>query len=63
MIRLPLILSLVYHAIITIAQLNGSSLKKHPNALALTSPFNPVKAAYWTALPHHRRTPFAVGLS
>lgn len=63
MIRLSLFLSLVYPAIMVVAQLGASSLTKHPNVLALTSPFNPVKAAYWTALPHHRRTPFAVGVS
>ncbi|KIM46992.1 hypothetical protein M413DRAFT_422596 [Hebeloma cylindrosporum] len=60
MIRLSLFLSLVYPAIMVAAQLGASSLTKHANTLALTSPFNPVKAAYWTSLPHHRRTPFAV---
>jgi hypothetical protein len=63
MIRLSLFLPLVYPAITVVAQLGASSLTKYPNVLALTSPFNPVKAAYWTALPHHRRTPFAVGVS
>ena len=62
MIRLPFFLSLAYHVAVAVGQLNTSSLEKHPNVLALTSPFNPVKAAYWTALPHHRRTPFAVCL-
>jgi hypothetical protein len=62
MICLPLFLFLVYPAI-ALAQLNASSLTKYPNVLSLTSPFNPVKAAYWTALPHHRRTPFAVCIS
>jgi hypothetical protein len=60
MFRLSLFFSLAYPAAIAVAQLTASSLEKHPNALALTSAFDPVKAAYWTALPHHRRTPFAV---
>ena len=63
MLRLPLFLSLIYLATIAVAQLNATSLTKYPNVLSLTFPFNPVKAAYWTALAHHRRTPFAVGVS
>lgn len=35
-------------------------LKSYPDVLNLTDAFNPIKAAYWTGLPHHRRTPFAV---
>ena len=35
-------------------------LNSFPNSLALSSSFDPIKAAYWTGLPHHRRTPFAV---
>ncbi|WZH40514.1 Extracellular alpha-14-glucan glucosidase [Fusarium acuminatum] len=42
------------------AQLTSSSLEKHVDTLTLGSSFNPVKEAYWTGLPHHRRTPFAV---
>ena len=42
------------------AQLTSSSLENHVDTLALGSSFNPVKEAYWTGLPHHRRTPFAV---
>ena len=38
-----------------------SPLETHVDTLDLKFPFNPVKAAYWTGLPHHRRTPFAVG--
>lgn len=34
--------------------------KKHVDVLTLQHHLNPVKAAYWTNLPHHRRTPFAV---
>jgi hypothetical protein len=35
-------------------------LESFPNVLNLTAPFDPIKEAYWTGLPHHRRTPFAV---
>ncbi|KAM0253496.1 hypothetical protein ACHAP5_000525 [Fusarium lateritium] len=42
------------------AQLTSSSLENHVDSLTLGSSFNPVKEAYWTGLPHHRRTPFAV---
>ncbi|RBR26218.1 uncharacterized protein FIESC28_01001 [Fusarium coffeatum] len=42
------------------AQLSSSSLENHVDTLTLGSSFNPVKEAYWTGLPHHRRTPFAV---
>lgn len=30
------------------------------NSLALDASFDPIIAAYWTGLPHHRRTPFSV---
>lgn len=40
--------------------LTDSNLEKHVDILILQHPLNPVKAAYWTNLPHHRRTPFAV---
>ena len=44
-----------------LAQLSSSSLKSYPNVLDLGgNSFGPVKPAYWTSLPHHRRTPFAV---
>ncbi|KAH7180575.1 hypothetical protein DER46DRAFT_6209 [Fusarium sp. MPI-SDFR-AT-0072] len=42
------------------AQLTSSSLESHVDTLTLGASFNPVKEAYWTGLPHHRRTPFAV---
>lgn len=42
------------------AALTDSSLETHIGSLALSFSFDPVKAAYWTGLPHHRRTPFAV---
>lgn len=32
----------------------------HANAATLPVSFDPIKAAYWTGLPHHRRTPFSV---
>lgn len=30
------------------------------NTAKLAASFDPIKAAYWTGLPHHRRTPFSV---
>lgn len=42
------------------AQLSSTNLEKHVGSLALSSSFAPVKEAYWTGYPHHRRTPFAV---
>ncbi|KAF2664781.1 hypothetical protein BT63DRAFT_448583 [Microthyrium microscopicum] len=41
-------------------QLTSGSLQSYPNALALEYAFNPVIPSYWTNLPHHRRTPFAL---
>ncbi len=35
-------------------------LTSFPNSLDLLSSFDPIKATYWTGLPHHRRTPFSV---
>ncbi|CUS13064.1 unnamed protein product [Tuber aestivum] len=43
-----------------LCQLSSGSLQKFPNALALGNSFDPIIAAYWTGLPHHRRTPFSV---
>lgn len=40
--------------------LGDASISSFPNSLALSSSFDPIKAAYWTGLPHHRRTPFSV---
>ena len=40
--------------------LDSSSLSTYVNSLDLNFEFNPVKAAYWTGYPHHRRTPFAL---
>lgn len=45
-----------------LAQITSSSLEKHVDALTLSANFNPVKEAYWTGFPHHRRTPFAVSI-
>jgi hypothetical protein len=36
------------------------SISSFPNSLTLSASFDPIKAAYWTGLPHHRRTPFSV---
>lgn len=44
----------------TTAALTESNLNKHVDTLALDFEFNTVKEAYWTNIPHHRRTPFAV---
>ena len=35
-------------------------LESFPNTVKLTEDFDPVKEAYWTGLPHHRRTPFSI---
>jgi hypothetical protein len=54
------VLSLLSAALDVAAGLTASNLEKHVDVLALNFDFNPVKAAYWTNYPHHRRTPFAV---
>ncbi|KAG4430085.1 hypothetical protein IFR05_014430 [Cadophora sp. M221] len=36
------------------------SISSFPNSLTLPSSFQPIIPAYWTGLPHHRRTPFCV---
>ncbi|KAF2441614.1 hypothetical protein P171DRAFT_74907 [Karstenula rhodostoma CBS 690.94] len=43
-----------------VSALSASNLKTHVGSLSLSSSFNPVKDAYWTGYPHHRRTPFSV---
>jgi hypothetical protein len=43
-----------------LAQLSKNNLKTHVGSLSLSASFNPIQDAYWTSLPHHRRTPFAV---
>ncbi|KAF2027802.1 hypothetical protein EK21DRAFT_71130, partial [Setomelanomma holmii] len=42
------------------AQFSGSNLESYVGSLSLSANFDPIKASYWTGLPHHRRTPFAV---
>ncbi|KAI5201491.1 hypothetical protein E4T42_02283 [Aureobasidium subglaciale] len=59
MLSLPIILSFAT-SLAAAAGLNDASLKNYVNSLDLDYSFNPVKAAYWTDLPHHRRTPFAL---
>jgi hypothetical protein len=56
--RLTLISSILVYGITTV--FCDASISKFPNALSLPSAFDPLKAAYWTGLPHHRRTPFSV---
>lgn len=51
------LLTLLSFTASALAQLD---LKTHFNTAALTKSFNPVKEAYWTGYPHHRRTPFAL---
>lgn len=53
-------LSLLSVALRVTAELAESNLHKYPEVLALQNSFNPIKEAYWTGYPHHRRTPFAV---
>ena len=53
-------LSLLSVALRVTAALTESNLHKYPGVLALQNSFNPIKEAYWTGYPHHRRTPFAV---
>ena len=47
-------------ATLAVAAKPSLKLKTYVDALDLSSSFNPVIASYWTGLPHHRRTPFAV---
>ncbi|OHE94081.1 hypothetical protein CORC01_10656 [Colletotrichum orchidophilum] len=51
--------SVLGFAAAAVAQLTSSSLEKYVDAATIQS-FNPIKESYWTGLPHHRRTPFAV---
>ncbi|KAH0383086.1 hypothetical protein KCU92_g5656, partial [Aureobasidium melanogenum] len=59
MLSLPISLSFAT-SLVAAAGLTEASLKNHVNSLELDYSFNPVKEAYWTNLPHHRRTPFAL---
>lgn len=56
--RLTLIFSLIACGIASVS--GDASISKFPNTLTLSAPFDPIIPAYWTGLPHHRRTPFAV---
>ncbi|KAH9842219.1 hypothetical protein Tdes44962_MAKER01597 [Teratosphaeria destructans] len=47
-------------AALVAAQDPSLKLTTYIDVLDLKHSFNPVKEAYWTSLPHHRRTPFAV---
>jgi len=58
MLHFTFVISLLASAVS--AQLSESSLKTYVGSLSLSANFNPIKEAYWTGLPHHRRTPFAV---
>ncbi|KAF6832255.1 hypothetical protein CMUS01_06995 [Colletotrichum musicola] len=53
-------LSILGLAAVAVGQLTTSSLEKHVDSVTLSKAFNPIKEAYWTGYPHHRRTPFAV---
>ncbi|KAI9685039.1 MAG: hypothetical protein M1822_005431 [Bathelium mastoideum] len=53
-------ISLLSAAQLSLAALSSANLQKNVDVLALDFEFGPVKAAYWTGYPHHRRTPFAV---
>ncbi|KAF8533400.1 hypothetical protein BDD12DRAFT_899234 [Trichophaea hybrida] len=55
--RLTLAFSVVSLAV---SQISDSTFSKLPNALTIPSKFDPIIPAYWTGLPHHRRTPFAI---
>lgn len=46
--------------VLAAAQTPSMRLKTWPDALELKHAFNPIIPAYWTGLPHHRRTPFAI---
>ncbi|WYZ45015.1 hypothetical protein EsH8_VIII_000331 [Colletotrichum jinshuiense] len=53
-------LSVLGFAAAAVGQLTSTSLEKHVDVATLANSFNPIKEAYWTGYPHHRRTPFAV---
>ncbi|KFA50622.1 hypothetical protein S40293_08394 [Stachybotrys chartarum IBT 40293] len=54
------LVSFLFNLTLAAAQLSSSSLEAHVDTLTLSHSFNPIKEAYWTGYPHHRRTPFAV---
>jgi hypothetical protein len=59
MLYQSLALTCTFSAVLA-AGLSESSLEKFTDTLTLDYSFGPVKEAYWTGYPHHRRTPFAV---
>ena len=54
------LLSTLTLAALAAAQAPSLKLKTWPDVLGLKHDFNPIIPAYWTGLPHHRRTPFAI---
>jgi hypothetical protein len=50
-------------ASLAVSQLTSSAFASYRNVLEIPTTFDPIIAAYWTGLPHHRRTPFAVRVS
>ena len=55
------VLTISFLATLVAAQTSPSlKLKTYVDSLDLQFSFNPVIPAYWTGLPHHRRTPFAL---
>ena len=54
-------ISTLYSAALAAAAANPSlKLKTYVDVLDLSFNFDPIIPAYWTGLPHHRRTPFAI---
>lgn len=47
-------------AVLVAAADPSMKLKTYVDSVTLDASFSPVMEAYWTGLPHHRRTPFAV---
>ncbi|KKF95100.1 hypothetical protein CFO_g2548 [Ceratocystis platani] len=58
--RFSSIINVAVQISVAAAQITESMLAKSVDSMTLKSSFNPIKEAYWTGLPHHRRTPFAV---
>lgn len=58
--HLTLFYSILTFATTTQTVLADPIITTFSDSLSLPSSFDPIKAAYWTGLPHHRRTPFSV---
>jgi hypothetical protein len=56
--RFSLLSSLLVSSVVCV--LGDPVITSFPDSLALDASFDPIKEAYWTGLPHHRRTPFSV---